>query len=241
MRARAAVFVLALAIPARAQEPAPPATAPEPPKLLPRLGVFPTVGVGMAKIGNSSPFPGFIGLTTLGGEIHAEVPPYGGFFRFQFHSSGEGGRWNAPSLALGGSYRLLGDGVQHWALLARGGLLWERWHAISGNSGCPVDLFVPTNCKAQQPPAFIAAQLNSAPVVEQTSDLYGLFAGLRAEAPTRYFYVAGDVELSGVANLGGSFPSSVLAARIAIVLGFRDLRASERPPGETPRERKRVY
>src|SRR5690348_12752340 len=75
-----------------------------------RIAVLPTMGVGVAKVTNSGPFPGFIGLTTLGGEVHVELPPYGGFFRFQFHSSGLDGRWTAPSFALGGSYRLFGDG-----------------------------------------------------------------------------------------------------------------------------------
>jgi len=260
MRAVAlAALLLTAANSARAQEVAPPSSTPPEPApppepqaapaqtpppqrpLLPRFGVFPTVGTGIAKVSNSSPFPGFIGLTTLGGELHLEVPPYGGFFRFQFHSSGDTGRWTAPSFALGASYRLFGDALDHWALLARGGVLWERWHAISENSNCPIDLFVPTNCKALQPIAPSGNILNTPPVIEQTSDMYGVFAGLRAEAPTRYFYLAGDFELDGVVNSGGTFPSTVLAARIAIVVGFRDLRASERPPGETPRERKRIY
>jgi hypothetical protein len=255
MRAFAlAALLVTLATSARAQEPVPQSSAPpEPPPppqaaaatrppeegLLPRFGVFPTVGTGIAKVSNAAPFPGFIGLTTLGGEVHLEVPPYGGLFRFQFHSSGDTGRWTAPSFALGGSYRLFGDALEHWALLARGGLLWERWHAISENSNCPIDFFVPTNCKALQPKAPSGVILNNPAVIEQASDLYGVFAGLRAEAPTRYFYLAGDFELDGLVNLGGTFPSTVLAARIAVVVGFRDLRASERAPAPTPRDRKR--
>jgi hypothetical protein len=236
-----AAAVVAFPRVARAEEPPPEKSAPAVNTLLPRIGVVPTVGLGIAKVTNASPFPGFIGLTTFGGELHVEFPPFGGFFRFQFHSSGLDGRWTAPSFALGGSYRIFGDGVDHLALLGRAGPLWERWHAISVNSNCPIDLFFPTNCKALQPPSPSGVISNQPPVIEQTSDTLGLFAGLRAELPVRYLYLAGDFEVSGVANVSSSLPGTVFAARLALVLGFRDLRSSEREPGPTPRQQKRLY
>jgi len=203
-----------------------------------RIGVVPTLGVGVAKLTNTSRFPTFIGLTTLGGEVHAEAPPYGALFRFQFHSSGLDGRWTAPSFALGGSYRLFGDGVDRLAILVRGGFLWERWHATSGN--CPIDFFVPTNCKAFTPPAPNGVLLNQAPVVNVTGDTLGLFAGARFEMPVALFYLALDGELGGLVDVDETTPDSVLHVRVALSVGFRDLRRKGNPMRErAPRQKRK--
>jgi hypothetical protein len=206
-----------------------------------RIGVLPTVGLGVATVSNASPFPSVIGLTTLGGEVHVEMLPYGAFFRFQYHSSGPDGHWTAPSFALGGTYRIAGDGITRVGILARGGLLWERWHATNGN--CPVDFFVPTNCKALTPQAPSGVILNEPSIVSVTADTFGLFGGLRAEMPLTKVYVAFDAEASGVVDVGSSFPGSVIALRIALTLGFRDTRGSEDavqgPSGPGPRQQRR--
>jgi hypothetical protein len=203
-----------------------------------RIAVLPTVGVGLAKVTNSSPYPGFIGLTTLGGEVHVEVPPYGGFFRFQFHSSGLDGRWTAPSFALGGSYRLFGDAVERLSLLARGGILYERWHAATPNDNCPIDFFVPSNCKALQPTAPTGVILNTQPVDSTTGDVLGLFGGLRAELPLSRFYVAFDGEISGGADLTSSVPGAMFELRVAALVGFKDARRPDARTPETPRNKR---
>ena len=63
------------------------------------------------------------------------LPPWGGFFRTDYLSSGQDGRWTAISFALGGSDRLLGQ-PGHLSLLARGGFCDQNWHGSS--SGCDV-------------------------------------------------------------------------------------------------------
>lgn len=202
-----------------------------------RFGVVPTIGTGFAKLSSTQVFPGFIGLTTLGGEVHLEAPPYGVFARFEFHSSGLDGRWTAPSFALGGSYRLFGDGVDRLALLARGGLIWERWHATNGN--CPVDFFFPSNCKALVEPAPTGVLLNNPPIVTVTGDLVGIMAGARLEMPIPWFYLALDGELAGMFDITDSTPGNVFSARIAMVIAFRDLRKKPEAPKGTPRNYRR--
>ena len=109
--------------------------------------------------------------------------------------------------------------------------MWERWHA--SNDNCPVDLFFPTNCKsfAQQAPSGVI--LNTVPPVALTQDLLGLFAGARLELPVHYFFLAVDGEISGMADVSGTVPGSVLALRVALAIGFRDSRrAAERRPDD---------
>jgi hypothetical protein len=214
-------------------------SAGSPPTSLPlRIGVHPLVGVGLAKLSNTGPFPNVIGLTTLGGDLHVERPPYGGFFRLQFHSSGLDGRWTAPSFALGASYRLYGDSVETFGILARAGVLWERWHATNAN--CPIDLFVPSNCKALAPPSPTGVILNQGPIVTQTADMFGLLAGVRAEMPIRFLYLAADFEASGVADFGDGFPGTLFQARVAVLAGFRDL-ANRGGSGPRRRQDRRSY
>ncbi len=201
-----------------------------------RIGVLPSVGVGFAKFGRSAPFPSFVGLTTLGVEVHAEVPPWGGFVRFEFDSSGPDGRWTAPAFALGGSYRFFGDGVDRLALLGRAGVLYERWHATNGN--CPVDFFVPTNCKAIVTPAPTGVFLNEPTIDTVTGDHLGLFAGARAEMPVRLFYLAVDGEVGGLVDVSES-PGAVFHLRLALVAAFRDVRSGDADAAAPPERRRR--
>lgn len=202
-----------------------------------RIGVLPSIGVGFAKVGSASPFPSTIGLTTLGVELHAEVPPYGGFFRFQFDSSGLDGRWTAPSFTLGGSYRFYGDGVDTLGILGRGGFLYERWHATNGN--CPIDLFVPSNCKAAVAPAPSGVLLNQPPVVSVTGDHLGLMLGARLEMPIRLFYLAVDTEVGGLTDISESTPGGVFHFRFSLVAAFRDVRKKDKDGPSGPSERRR--
>ncbi len=229
--AAAALFTSVAAFPGRAR-------AEDVRDLPSRVGVLPSVGVGVAKIGNSSPFPSVVGLTTFGIEVHAEVPPYGGFFRFQFDSSGLDGRWTTPSFALGGSYRFFGDGVERLALLGRFGFLYERWHATSGD--CPIDLFFPSNCKALVAPAPSGVLLNTVPIVTVTGDNLGLLAGVRAEMPIALFYLAVDGEVGGLVDVSESTPGTVLHFRLSLVAAFRDARKKDNEPqSRDPRQRRR--
>ena len=191
----------------------------------PRIGVHPLVMGGAAVLTNPSPFPGFIGLTGLGGEIHGEIPPWGLFGRFLFQSSGDAGHWTAPSVTLGASYRIFGDGVEHISLLARAGGVWEHWHGTD-SPACPIDLFVPTNCKALETPPLTGEILNQPTYNTLSNDLFGLMAGLRTEMPLSQFFVAFDGEFAGLVDVSGTTPGAVFEARAMLLLGFRDSRAA---------------
>jgi hypothetical protein len=204
-----------------------------------RFGVLPSIGVGVAKISSSGGLPDFIGLTTLGVEVHGEVPPYGAFARFQFNSSGLDGRWTAPSFALGGTYRLFGDGVDRLALVGRAGFLYERWHGQSISSNCPIDLFVPSNCKALVAPAPSGNLLVQNPVFTYTGDNLGLLAGARLEMPVRPFYLAVEGEVGGLVDVAESTPGTIFHFRLSAIIAFRDARKKETPPSEERGERQR--
>jgi hypothetical protein len=206
-----------------------------------RIGVLPSIGVGLGSIGNAPQFPSLIGLTTLGIEVHGEVPPYGGFVRFQFDSSGLDGRWTAPSFTVGGSYRFFGNGVDRLALVGRAGILYERWHALSVSGNCPIDLFFPSNCKAAAAPAPSGNILVTQPIVSVTSDDFGLMAGARVELPIRAFYLAVDSEVGGLVDVSESSPGTVLHFRLSLVAAFRDARSTDNEPANRDRYRRRGY
>jgi hypothetical protein len=189
-----------------------------------RIGVLPLVGFGVAGLTNSGDLPGFIGFTSLGLELHGERPPFGLLLRGHYLSSGQDGRWTAPSLSAGVSYRFFGDGIEHLSLLGRGGLLYDRWHATNVGTGCPVDLFFPTNCKAlalAAPSGVILAKTNTESV---TVDAFGVFAGVRLELPVAAFYAAVDAELTMVGDVSASSPGAIFGLRSGIAIGFRDRR-----------------
>ena len=220
--ALATVAALAAAPSARAEEMTLKTAAPA---LVGRIGFVPMVGGGVAGLTNTSDLlPGFIGFTTLGLELHGELPPYGLFLRGQYLSSGKDGRWTAPSFALGGSYRLFGDGVDHLAIVARAGLLYDRWHATNAGSGCTVALFLPTNCKAL-PPIVPKGTITATPTIESvTIDALGAVAGARLELPITAFYAAVDAEIATSVDVSAASPGAIISLRGALVFGFRDLR-----------------
>ncbi len=206
-----------------------------------RIGLVPLVGFGAAVLTKTGDLPGFIGFTSLGFEIHGERPPYGLLLRGQYLSSGKDGRWTAPSLSAGASWRLFGDGLDELSLIGRAGVLYDRWHATSSNTGCPVDLFFPTNCKALGPiePSGVIVQK---PVTESiTVDAFGAFAGARLELPVSFFYAAIDAEMTLVGDVSSTMPGAIFSLRSGIAFGFRDRRGVEekKPPPAAPHQPRR--
>jgi hypothetical protein len=188
-----------------------------------RVALLPTVGVGFAHIGKSDIFPNDVGTTFIGGEADAAYERFGALARLQFLSSGNDGHWTAMSYGLGGSYRLFGDGYDSLALYARGGLLYEHWRVTNG--GCRVILFFPLNCKALLPPAESGVTVTQAPVVHYGNDAFGIFGGARIELPIHGFFVAFDAEVAPL-YATGDLPSVLLQARLAIVVGLKNRRAT---------------
>ena len=235
-----AVAALSVATVARAEDPPESVMTPKPAF---RFGVVPLLGFGAAVLTNHGDLPGFIGFTSLGLEIHGERPPFGLLLRGHYLSSGRDGRWTAPSLSAGASYRVFGDGIEHLSLLGRGGFLYERWHATSVGTGCPVDLFFPTNCKAlplAAPAGVILAQTETESV---TVDALGVFAGARLELPVAAFFAAIDAELTLVGDVSAPSPGAVFGLRTGIAIGFRDRRDTGNAvtPRNDPRSQQRRY
>jgi hypothetical protein len=202
-------------------------------KLETRFGAVPLIGAGAGFVTSAEPFPGFVGFTRLGVEAYGEVPPWGIFARAEYLSSGADGRWTAPSMALGGMRRVFGDGDKRVGFLVRAGLLYDRWHAATV---CPVDLFIPTNCKAYAPPAPTGVITGAVPPVLDTVNAFGALAGARLELPLHSVFVALDGELSGTVDFDQSSPGAFLVTRFALVLGLRDYRGVEsEEPGKIER------
>ena len=216
-----AVAALSVATVARAEDPPESVMTPKPAF---RFGVVPLIGFGAAVLTNHGDLPGFIGFTSLGLEIHGERPPFGLLLRGHYLSSGRDGRWTAPSLSAGASYRVFGDGIEHLSLLGRGGFLYERWHATNVGTGCPVDLFFPTNCKALPLAAPAGVILPQTQTESITVDALGVFAGARLELPVAAFFAAIDAELTLVGDVSAPSPGAVFGLRTGIAFGFRDRR-----------------
>ena len=216
-----AVTAFSVAGPARADDPPESVMAPRPAM---RIGVLPLVGFGTAVLTNPGDLPGVIGFTSIGVEIHGERPPFGLLLRGHYLSSGQEGRWTAPSLSAGASYRFFGDGITHLALLGRGGLLYERWHATNVGTGCPVALFFPTNCKALAPIAPTGVTLIKTEIESVTVEAFGIFAGVRLELPVAAFFAALDAELTMVGDVSAPSPGAIFGLRTGIAIGFRDRR-----------------
>ncbi len=195
-----------------------------------RYGFAPVVGTGIAGLTHAAPLPGFVAYTVLGGELLGEFPPWGGFLRVEYLSSGQGGRWTALSFALGVSRRLYGE-VGHLSLLARGGIAYEHWSGISG--GCDVLVFVPNSCFNQTPPPAPGTTTVAAPVTDYAADTLGVVAGVRLELPIRPIYLAFDMTFVPTVDVDSKFPTSVLGLRLDLVIGFRDRRT---PDAETEQQ-----
>jgi hypothetical protein len=202
-----------------------------------RFGVVPSIGAGAAVLTNSGPtLPSFIGYTDLGLEVLAEVVPWGGFLRGDFLSSGPDGRWTAESFALGASRRFFGD-PEHFTLVGRAGLVFERWHGAAVNEGCDISLFVPSNCKSIAPPPQPGVITAAAPIIDVFGDSVGVMGSARLELPIPPAYLALDASFVPVVAVDSPSPGGVFQLRLNLELGFRDNRpinAPPRPPEDTP-------
>jgi hypothetical protein len=187
-----------------------------------RFGLLPTVGAGVAGLTTPGSLPGFIGFTTLGGELFFQLRRWGFFAAFNFLSSGNGGHWTAYEGTGGVSYRLFG-GSDSFALFARGGLVYQHWVGdVTG--GCNIFLFVPNSCVTE---GEVSQSANG--------DAVGVSAGVRLEMPFRSFYLAVGSSFVPVVTINewpatppidSLEPGGVFQFRFDIAVGFRDNRAS---------------
>jgi hypothetical protein len=204
-----------------------------------RFGLVPMVGAGVAALTTPGSFlstttnqpvsmPGFIGYTSLGGEIIAQLQRWGLYGGFNFLSSGNAGRWTAYEGNLGVSYRLFG-GSDSFSLFARGGLVYQHWVGEQ-IGGCSILFFVPNSC--------VTEGQNTASV---NGDAIGVSGGVRLEMPLRNFYVAVGSTFTPVvtiddwpteenATLARSLsPGGVFQLRFDLEVGFRDSRSVHKP------------
>jgi hypothetical protein len=195
-----------------------------------RFGLVGLAGGGVAGLVHPGALSGAVAFTDLGVEILGEVRPWGGFLRTEFLSSGNGTRWTAFTFSGGAEYRLFGD-VSHTALFLRGGLAYERW--LGNNAGCPIDLFVPDSCN------LIGATTTS--TFNVSTDMLGVIAGARVEAPISSAYLAASGNFVPVVAIDSSNPTAAFELRFTLELGFRDRKTfdSESRPA-APRVRKRT-
>lgn len=190
-----------------------------------RLGLVPVVGGGVAGLTAAQPLPGFIGYTTLGGELFGQLRRWGLFVRFEFLSSGSDGRWTAYSGDAGASYRLFGDSGTP-SLFARAGLVYEQWTG-QAVGGCSITLFVPNSCVT-------LGHANTS----IAGDVLGVTAGVRLELPLRSFYVAVGAafvpgvtvgtSLSPAAPVTALQPGDVFQLRFDLAVGLRDTRGEHK-------------
>ncbi len=197
-----------------------------------RLRLAPRVGGGIGFVtGKISPFPHTIGLTEIGGEVSYEVIPWGGWVQGTFESSGEDGKWTAPSIAAGFSYRLFGDGVERTSVLFRGGAVWEAWHASS--TACSIYLFFPSGC-VDLPPRNPDGSLPAGyKAYDDNGQDVGLLAGVRLEVPLHFMYLAFDGSFVPTVDLTETTPTATFGFRFAMLIGFRDQRTRDEKKGDT--------
>jgi hypothetical protein len=198
------------------------------------LGLTPMIGVGMAKMSAGTDFPTFVGMSVGAVELQASLARVGVFVRAGYLSSGSGGRWTAPTLTLGASYRLFGDGYEDVGVLLRGGFTYERWHASS--AGCAVNFFIPTNCKLFEPPAGSGLTTQTDTHIEASNDAFGITPSVRVELPVKSFYLALDGDVAVLASAQSGAPGVLFETRFAIVVGVRHRRHAS--AGVTPGQRR---
>ena len=191
-----------------------------------RLRLVPRIGGGLGFVtGHIAPFAHTIGLTEVGGELSYEVVPWGGWLQGTFESSGEDGKWTAPSVAGGFSYRFFGDGVDAFSLLFRGGVVWEPWHANS--AACAVYLFFPSGCVSlppRNPDGTTPAGYKS---YDDNGENLGLLAGVKIEAPIHWMYLALDASFVPTVDVSSSVPGATFGFHFALLAGFRDRRSKD--------------
>jgi hypothetical protein len=193
-----------------------------------RYGLLISSGGGVAGVAHPGPLPSAIGFTDLGAEIFGEIRPWGLFFRADFLSSGDAGRWTTYSFALGPQYRLFGT-VHSTALFLRAGVVYE--HMLGNDIGCPVPFFFPSSCNLLGAPQ---ASFST------TGDLLGVLAGVRVELPVPIFYLALGASFVPAGDLGSSIPSGTFELRFDLEAGFRDERTDKTDDRtRTPEDRRR--
>jgi hypothetical protein len=204
----------------------------------PRIGFIPGVGFGMRAF-TAAPdhFVSFVGVSVTQLDISYEGEKIGGFLRGGFLSSGEDGRWTAPTLTLGGTYRLFGDGEERPALVARAGLLYERWHA--NTAGCNIPFFYPDSCQNFTTPPSGAGgaqivQQTAAPSYNVTVDTMGVMGGLRYELPVSAAYLALSAELMSTVDVSQASPGLALGGQITFSFGFRNHQAGNAAQRRAP-------
>jgi hypothetical protein len=197
-----------------------------------RYGFTPMVGTGFAFVTHAAPLPSFVGLTSLGGDFILEWPPWGGFLHGEYISSGNAGRWQALSFAVGGSRRLAGA-AGHVSLVGRGGIAYEHWWGNTGGSStCEVLYFVPNSCDNQPAPAMMGTITATTPFTSFAGDALGILAGLRLEIPILPVYVAIDASFVPTFDVDSSAPTAIIGFRLDLVLGFLDRRPSNGMPDQ---------
>jgi hypothetical protein len=189
----------------------------------------PSLGGGIAAFTSQrAPFPGFIGVSSLSLDVSYERERFGAFVRGGSMSSGDDGRWTALVGILGGSYRLGGDGETTFGFVARGGLLYQRWHAEMG--GCPIPLFIPSNCTgyANPPVGAGGAFVPPPPNYATTLDTGGLVAGMRMELPSTAVFAALGAEVGSTVDFTSASPGVIFTGQLTFSLAFRNHTTMER-------------
>ena len=231
------------AAPGPAPAAAPPPPPPEPPAEEippglrgPRIGLTPGIGVGFVGFTGNVTFPSFVFTTAIQAELLVELTRWGFFFRGGFLSSGSGGRWTAPVVALGTQYRLVGDGEERWGVVVRSAFGYERWSAGSAQVGCDVLYVFPNSCQDYVAPPDSAP--GTVPVASAVvADTVGVLTGLRLEAPVDGAYIAFDGELSVAADVDQAIPGVAVAGQLVLTFALRDHPRPDNGTQTSPRRR----
>jgi len=187
----------------------------------PRVGFIPTLGVGVAQFTGQRPyFPSFVGMSVSQLEFIVDTGRWGGFLRGAYLSSGAGGRWTAPVVALGPTYRFVGDGETRWGIVGKAGLVYQRWHA--NTAGCAVPFFIPDNCKDFTPPVEEGLIEYIPPTYSTTVDNVGLLAGASFEIPVESLYLALGAELAASVDVDHATPGLAFAGQLTFSFALRD-------------------
>ncbi len=193
-----------------------------------RIGFVPGIGVGMAQFTGQQPyFPSTVPLSLLQIEFIVDTGRWGGFLRGSYASSGGDGRWTAPFVALGPTYRFRGDGETRWGIVGRAGLVYQRWHATS--VGCPVPLFIPTSCTYYPTPPPPGTITDTPPVYTSTVDNVGAVGGFAFEVPVEKAYVSLGAELAASVDVDHANPGLAFVGQLTLSLSLRDHLRDEDP------------
>jgi hypothetical protein len=232
--------LLLFAATGRAEPPPLPASDDTPPGLRgPRIGFTPGVGLGFAGFTGNVAFPSFVFTTAIQLEALVELDRWGLFLRGGFLSAGAGGRWVAPTIALGAQYRLVGDGEERFGVVVRAGAVYERWNATPASGNCDVFYFIPNSCQNYaEPPSQAAGTPVVLPPASVTAESVGGLAAVRVDFPVEPVYLALDAELSAAADVDQSVPGAAITGQLVFTFALRDHPIRQKGPqqyGPRPR------